>query len=63
MTDLLPGNHVFWSTDVSVDGIHHVTIYVGEGNVVQAPQSGDIVRVTPLGSVDSGYFGVTRPLN
>lgn len=63
VTDLLPGDLVFWSTDGRVDGIHHVAIYVGEGNVVQAPQSGDIVRVTPLGSVDSGYFGATRPLN
>jgi cell wall-associated NlpC family hydrolase len=40
-----------------------VAVYVGDGNVVQAPQSGDIVRVTPLGSVDSGYFGATRPLS
>jgi GrpB-like predicted nucleotidyltransferase (UPF0157 family) len=43
-------------------GIHHVAIYIGGGDVIQAPQSGDIVRVTPLDQVDSGYFGATRPL-
>jgi cell wall-associated NlpC family hydrolase len=61
--DLLPGDLVFWSDGGTAGGIHHVAIYLGNGNVVQAPQSGDIVRVTPLTSVDSGYFGATRPLS
>jgi cell wall-associated NlpC family hydrolase len=60
---LQPGDLVFWSNDGTAAGIHHVALYVGNGNVVQAPQSGDIVRVTPLASVDSGYFGATRPLS
>lgn len=59
--DLQPGDLVFWSSDGTVAGIHHVAIYIGGGNVIQAPHSGDIVRVTPLGDVDSGYFGATRP--
>lgn len=59
---LMPGDLVFWSSDGTQSGIHHVAIYIGGGNVVQAPQSGDIVRVTPLWQVDSGYFGATRPL-
>lgn len=59
---LLPGDLVFWSSDGTAAGIHHVAIYVGDGNVVQAPDSGDIVRITPLGAVSSGYFGATRPL-
>ncbi|HEV7205119.1 MAG TPA: NlpC/P60 family protein [Jatrophihabitans sp.] len=62
VADLLPGDLVFWSNGKTAAGIHHVAIYVGDGNVVQAPQSGDIVRVTPLGRVSSGYFGATRPL-
>jgi len=48
--------------DGAISGIHHVAIYIGNGNVVQAPQSGDIVRVTPLSQVSWGYFGATRPL-
>ena len=61
-SSLMPGDLVFWSTNGSVAGIHHVAIYIGGGNVIQAPESGDIVRVTPLGEVSSGYFGATRPL-
>jgi cell wall-associated NlpC family hydrolase len=60
---LLPGDLLFWSSDGTVPGIHHVAMYVGDGNVIQAPQSGDIVRITPMGSVSSGYFGATRPLS
>jgi cell wall-associated NlpC family hydrolase len=62
-SNLMPGDLVFWSSDGTEAGIHHVAIYVGGGNVIQAPHSGDIVRVTPLGEVDSGYFGATRPLS
>jgi peptidoglycan DL-endopeptidase RipA len=61
-SDLMPGDLVFWSYDGTQSGIHHVAIYIGGGNVIQAPHSGDIVRVTPLDQVDSGYFGATRPL-
>jgi cell wall-associated NlpC family hydrolase len=60
---LRAGDLLFWSSDGTVAGIHHVAIYVGGGNVVQAPQSGDIVRITPVGLVSSGYFGATRPLS
>jgi cell wall-associated NlpC family hydrolase len=59
---LVPGDLVFWSSDGTQSGIHHVAIYIGGGNVIQAPQSGDIVRITPLGQVASDYFGATRPL-
>ena len=46
----------------ALDAIHHVAIYIGNGNVVQAPHSGDVVRVTPWDQVSWGYFGATRPL-
>ncbi|PZS28567.1 MAG: hypothetical protein DLM58_16865 [Pseudonocardiales bacterium] len=62
VSSLMPGDLVFWSGDATVNGIGHVAIYVGGGNVVQAPQSGDIVRITPLDQVESGYYGATRPL-
>ncbi len=60
-TELLPGDLVFWSNNNTVAGIHQVALYVGDGNVIQVPQSGDIVRITPLTNVASGYFA-TRPL-
>jgi cell wall-associated NlpC family hydrolase len=59
---LMPGDLVFWSGNGTQAGIGHVAIYIGGGNVIQAPHSGDIVRVTPLWQVESGYFGATRPL-
>lgn len=59
---LQPGDLVFWSSNGTVGGIHHVAIYIGGGNVIQAPQSGSVIQITPLMSVDWGYFGATRPL-
>lgn len=59
--ELLPGDLVFWS-EGGAGAIHHVAMYVGDGNVLQAPRSGDIVRITPLGNVSAGYFGATRPM-
>jgi cell wall-associated NlpC family hydrolase len=59
---LLPGDLVFWSSDGTVDGIHHVAIYIGNGNVIQAPESGSVIQITPRDQVSWGYFGATRPL-
>jgi cell wall-associated NlpC family hydrolase len=59
---LQPGDFVFWSKDGTINGIGHVAIYIGNGNVVQAPHSGDVVRVTPIYEVESGTMGATRPL-
>ncbi|HEX3335887.1 MAG TPA: NlpC/P60 family protein [Jatrophihabitans sp.] len=59
---LQPGDLVFWSQDGTVGGIGHVAVYVGDGQVVQAPRSGDVIRVTPIYQVESGAMGATRPL-
>ncbi len=59
---LMPGDLVFWSDNGTVAGIGHVAIYIGNGNVVQAPFSGAFIEITPLFQVESGYFGATRPL-
>jgi cell wall-associated NlpC family hydrolase len=59
---LLPGDLVFWSEDGTVAGIGHVALYIGGGNVIQAPYSGSYIQVTPLWQVEAGYFGATRPL-
>jgi cell wall-associated NlpC family hydrolase len=40
---LRPGDLVFFYTPV-----HHVGIYLGNGMVLNAPDTGDVVRVTPL---------------
>ena len=56
---LMPGDLVFFTNNGAQSGIHHVAIYIGNDQVVQAPQSGDVVKVSDLWS--DGYFGATRP--
>ena len=53
-SSLLPGDLVFFYSPVS-----HVGIYTGNGQMVHAPTSGDVVKV---GSIDSmgGYAGARR---
>lgn len=57
--NLRPGDLVFWSYDGTAGGIHHVAIYLGGGRMVQAPQSGDVVRISSM--YYGGYYGATRP--
>jgi cell wall-associated NlpC family hydrolase len=61
-SNLMPGDLVFWSSNGTIGGIHHVAMYIGGGNVIQAPQSGSVIQITPLWDVSWGYFGATRPL-
>lgn len=62
LSHLEPGDLVFWSANGSVSGIHHVAMYIGHGDVIQAPESGSVIQITPLLQVDWGLFGATRPL-
>ncbi|SOD73978.1 cell wall-associated NlpC family hydrolase [Jatrophihabitans sp. GAS493] len=61
-SSLMPGDLLFWSSNGAISGIHHVAIYIGNGNVIQAPNSGEVIQITPVGQVSSGYYGATRPL-
>lgn len=54
--DLAPGDLVFFGKS----RIHHVGIYVGGGNYVHSPRTGDVVKVSSL-SGRSDYVGATRP--
>ncbi|MFA5843535.1 MAG: NlpC/P60 family protein [Coriobacteriia bacterium] len=46
--DLRPGDLVFFGTDADPARVHHVGIYVGDGNYLHAPATGDRVRVSSL---------------
>ncbi|SOC51744.1 Cell wall-associated hydrolase, NlpC family [Blastococcus aggregatus] len=52
--DLQPGDLVFFYSPVS-----HVGIYIGNGQMVHAPTSGDVVKVAPVDAV-GGYAGARR---
>jgi peptidoglycan DL-endopeptidase CwlO len=55
---LEPGDLVFF------DNLGHVGLYIGGGNFEQAPQTGDVVKITSLDDpwVSSHYYGAKRIL-
>jgi cell wall-associated NlpC family hydrolase len=58
--ELQPGDLVFWGSDGSDPGsIEHVAIYLGGSQVIQAPQSGDVVKISRMWW--TGYVGAVRP--
>jgi cell wall-associated NlpC family hydrolase len=58
---LQPGDLIFWSSNGTVWGIHHVAIYIGNQRIVEAPYSGGYVQTASLWEY-GGFFGATRPL-
>ena len=60
--NLRPGDLLFWSYNGSISGIHHVALYIGGGQIIQAPESGSWVMISSM--YDPGpIFGATRPLS
>jgi cell wall-associated NlpC family hydrolase len=58
--DLQRGDLVFWATDTSsASTIHHVAIYLGNGQILEAPESGSVVRITSMRW--GGFIGGARP--
>jgi cell wall-associated NlpC family hydrolase len=49
MSQLQPGDLVFF------DGLGHVGIYVGGGNFIHAPHTGDVVKISSL----TGWYAST----
>ena len=57
---LQAGDLVFWGSDAGDPGsITHVALYLGGGRIVQAPQSGDVVKVSDMWW--RNYVGAVRP--
>ena len=58
--DLQPGDLLFWATDTSNPAtIHHVAMYIGNGLMIAAPHTGDVVKIEPV--YLDGFIGATRP--
>jgi cell wall-associated NlpC family hydrolase len=51
---LQPGDLVFF------DGLSHVGIYIGNGQMVHAPQTGDVVKITAISDFGNRYVGARR---
>jgi cell wall-associated NlpC family hydrolase len=52
-SELAPGDLVFYN------GLNHVGMYIGGGNFVEAPHTGDVVKISSM-SARSGFVGAVR---
>ncbi len=53
-SELQPGDLVFF------DNLNHVGIYIGGGQFVHAPETGDVVKISTLASFGNSYVGARR---
>ena len=59
-SDLQPGDLVFYAFDTSDPStIHHVAMYLGGGQMIEAPESGERVHLTAMRW--GGFIGAARP--
>lgn len=54
--DLQPGDLVFFHSD-----LHHMGIYIGNGQFIHAPHTGDVVKISSLAERGSSFVGAVRP--
>jgi hypothetical protein len=60
VADLQPGDLVFYAYNLADPStIHHVGIYIGAGNMIDAPYTGAVVRITPF--LRGDFIGAVRP--
>jgi hypothetical protein len=57
---LLPGDLVFYGGSAST--VHHVAMYIGQGYMVEAPNSGEYVQVNSV-MAHGDYYGAIRLYN
>ncbi|MFV2008225.1 MULTISPECIES: C40 family peptidase [unclassified Micromonospora] len=55
---LLPGDLIFFASGSSWTTVHHVGMYVGNGKMVHAPTTGDVVKVSTVWW--SRFYAATR---
>jgi cell wall-associated NlpC family hydrolase len=51
---LQPGDLVFF------ENLNHVAIYIGGGQVVHAPSTGDVVKISNISDWGNSYVGARR---
>jgi cell wall-associated NlpC family hydrolase len=57
VADLQPGDLLFYGTPTNV---HHVALYIGNGQMIEAPQSGQLLHQTALRIKGSDFTGAHR---
>jgi peptidoglycan DL-endopeptidase CwlO len=59
-SDIQPGDLIVYAYNTNdANTIHHITMYIGNGLMVEAPHTGAVVHVTPV--YTEGLYGVARP--
>ncbi len=60
-TELQPGDLVFFND--SAAGPQHEGIYIGDNEFIQAPHTGDVVKISSLAdpAYANSYVGAVRP--
>ncbi len=56
---LQPGDLLFWGKPTDSGGLHHVALYVGDGQLIEAPQSGQKINRRPF-APGGDFYGATR---
>lgn len=46
--DLLPGDLVFFAFEEGKGRVHHVGIYIGDGEMIHAPNTGKVIEIIPI---------------
>jgi cell wall-associated NlpC family hydrolase len=57
LSQIQPGDMIFWDAG----HIHHVGMYIGGGKYVQAPRTGDVVKISELSARSSTIASIRRP--
>ena len=64
-SELEPGDLLFYATDQGRGEIHHVSLYVGDGMMIQSPATGRTVETVPVDTpaYASEFWGARRYLS
>ncbi|WP_243754321.1 NlpC/P60 family protein [Labedaea rhizosphaerae] len=62
LDQIQPGDMVFYAGAGGKGHIHHVAMYIGNGQMIEAPQSGLNVRIVPMRRDNTLVQYATRPI-
>ena len=61
-TRLQPGDLLFFAGPGGSGTVHHVAMYTGSGMMIEAPHTGEVVKIVSIASMQNEYAGARRYL-